>query len=142
MLRHPARFENAWPFHISSASLFFVEIVYSQATKKCIAIFLCISIAINGDFGTRHSGVGKGCGISEGKEVLEVPRPPTWSYLYSCSHRDLGCNRSQINGIFEELGCRIRAVTDEPKSADYLLQRISVAVQRGNSIAVQGSTGA
>ena len=44
--------------------------------------------------------------------------------------------------FLRELGRRIRAVTDEPKSADYLLQRISVAVQRGNSIAVQGSTGA
>ena len=44
--------------------------------------------------------------------------------------------------FLRELGRRIRAVTDEPKSADYLLQLISVAVQRGNSIAVQGSTGA
>ena len=47
--------------------------------------------------------------------------------------------------FLRELGRRIRAVTDEPKSADYLLQmlqRIPVAVQRGNSIAVQGSTGA
>ena len=44
--------------------------------------------------------------------------------------------------FLRELGRRIRAVTDEPKSADYLLQRISVAVQHGNSIAVQGSTGA
>ena len=43
--------------------------------------------------------------------------------------------------FLRELRRRIRAATDEPKSANYLLQRISVAVQRGNSIAVQGSTG-
>ena len=47
MLRHPARFENAWPFHISSASLFFVEIVYSQATKKMHSnLFVHIRIAM------------------------------------------------------------------------------------------------
>ena len=34
----------------------------------------------------------------------EVPRPPPWSFLYSCSHRDLGCNWSKINGIFEGFG--------------------------------------
>ena len=43
--------------------------------------------------------------------------------------------------LLRELGHHIRSVTDEPKSAVYLLQRISVAVQRGKSISVQGSTG-
>ena len=31
-------------------------------------------------------------------------------------------------------------VTDEPKSGEYLLKCVSVAVQRGNIISVQGST--
>ena len=43
--------------------------------------------------------------------------------------------------FLRELGRRIRAVTDEPKSADFLLQRLSVAVQCGNRISAQGSTG-
>ena len=40
-----------------------------------------------------------------------------------------------------ELGRRIARVTGEVKSTNYLVQRLSVAVQRGNSAAVLGTMG-
>ena len=38
--------------------------------------------------------------------------------------------------FLKELGKRVRAQTGEARSADYLLQRLSAAVQRGNAISI------
>jgi len=42
--------------------------------------------------------------------------------------------------FLEHLGPRIKVETGELKSTEYLLQRLSVAVQHGNCVAVLGST--
>ena len=39
-----------------------------------------------------------------------------------------------------ELGRRIKSATGEPTSFAYLLQRLSIAVQRGNAIFILGTT--
>ena len=41
--------------------------------------------------------------------------------------------------FIKELGCRIRAETGEPRSLQFLIQGIAVAVQRGNTAAVRGT---
>ena len=41
--------------------------------------------------------------------------------------------------LINEIGCRIAAVTHEPRSTAFLRQRISVAVQRGNAYCVLGT---
>ncbi len=41
--------------------------------------------------------------------------------------------------LFRDLGRRIRAITLEVKSRAYLIQQVSVAVQRGNALAVMGT---
>ena len=38
--------------------------------------------------------------------------------------------------FLKELGKRVRAQTEEARSADYLLQRLSAAVQRGKAISI------
>ena len=43
--------------------------------------------------------------------------------------------------FFRELGHRLRRMTGEPKSLQFLLQRLSIAVQRGNAAAVLGAVG-
>ena len=40
-----------------------------------------------------------------------------------------------------ELGRRLFKITGEPRSREYLLQRISIAVQRGNAAAILGTMG-
>ena len=40
--------------------------------------------------------------------------------------------------LVREVGRRIALETGEPRSADFLLQRLSVAVQRGNCASVLG----
>ena len=53
----------------------------------------------------------------------------------------LGAIGPKSLALLKEFRRRIRAESGEPKSTEYLLQRLSVAVQRGNSTSVQGSTG-
>ena len=49
---------------------------------------------------------------------------------------------SPISMLFlRDLGRRIALESGEPRSTDYLLQRLSVAVQRGNAASVQGGMG-
>ena len=53
----------------------------------------------------------------------------------------LGAIGPKSLALLKDLGCRIRSELGEPKSTEYLLMRLSVAVQRGNSISVLASTG-
>ena len=56
-------------------------------------------------------------------------------------------NKHTTSGVFgpealsflRELGRRIKAETGEPRSLQFLLQGIAVAVQRGNTAAVLGT---
>ena len=41
--------------------------------------------------------------------------------------------------FIKELGSRIRAETGEPRSLQFLIQGIAVAVQQGNTAAVRGT---
>ena len=45
----------------------------------------------------------------------------------------------QAGDFFRELGRRVRRATLEPNAYEYFVQRISVAVQRGNAASVLGS---
>ena len=47
---------------------------------------------------------------------------------------------SEAQMFFRELGRRIKDESGEPQAHQYLLQRISVAVQRGNAAAVPGTS--
>ena len=52
-----------------------------------------------------------------------------------------GTFRPQAGEFFRELGRRVRRATLEPNAYQYLVQRISVVVQRGNAASVLGSLG-
>ena len=41
--------------------------------------------------------------------------------------------------FIQELGRRISLVTNDPRETNFLLQRVSVAVQLGNSVSVAGT---
>ena len=53
----------------------------------------------------------------------------------------LGAIGPKSLALLKDLRRRIRSELGEPKSTEYLLQWLSVAVQRGNSISVLASTG-
>ena len=82
-----------------------------------------------------------------GAVVDEVERKKKVKYAHlENSHRfvpvaveTLGLFGSEARSFFKDLGGRIKAHSLEPLSHHYLLQRISVAVQRGNTAAILGS---
>jgi len=51
----------------------------------------------------------------------------------------LGALRVDGTDFMHQLGRRIAAVTGERRATDYILQRLSVANQRGNAAAVLGT---
>ena len=52
----------------------------------------------------------------------------------------LGALGEAVDDFVHELGRRITAVTGERRATEFLLQRLSVAIQRGNANAVLGTT--
>ena len=42
-------------------------------------------------------------------------------------------------GLLCDLGQRLHRAMGEPRSRDYLLQRLTIAIQRGNTVAVLGT---
>ena len=51
----------------------------------------------------------------------------------------LGALGEEASAFFSDLGHRIAAVTNEPRSFQFLMQRLSVTVQRGNAACVLGT---
>ena len=48
----------------------------------------------------------------------------------------MGTFGADAKDLIRDLGSRLRAVTGEPRSATFLTQRISIAIQRGNAASV------
>ena len=51
----------------------------------------------------------------------------------------LGALGEEASNFVHELGGRIATVTGEKRSTEFLLQRLSVAIQRGNASSVMGT---
>ena len=51
----------------------------------------------------------------------------------------IGALGEEASTFFRDLGRRITAVTSEPRSLQFLLQRLSVTIQRGNAACVLGT---
>ena len=51
----------------------------------------------------------------------------------------LGALGDEAANFLRQLGRRIATVTGEQRATEFLLQRLSVAIQRGNAVAVMGT---
>ncbi len=73
----------------------------------------------------------------ERKEKKYSSLPP--SHFFSpLAIETMGVLGPKSMALVRDLGRRIRLETGEPRSTDYLLQRLSIAIQRGNSVSVYG----
>ena len=64
------------------------------------------------------------------------------NYLFTpLAFESLGCMGPETKKFVNKLGSLIRAATGEKRSTDYLLQRISIAIQRGNAACILGTLG-
>ena len=51
----------------------------------------------------------------------------------------LGAWGEQCDEFVQDLGCRLTSIAGERKETEYLKQRLSITVQRGNAIACLGT---
>jgi hypothetical protein len=84
---------------------------------------------------------GPGVAANEAEEKKRVK----YACLSSTSHfvpiavETLGSLGEDANNFIHELGRRIQIVTGERRATEFLLQRMSVAIQRGNAASVMGA---
>jgi hypothetical protein len=72
----------------------------------------------------------------------KTPKYTNLQHLYTFipfAVETLGAPASEASALFEEIGRLVRAVTFEPRSCSFLMQRLSVANRRGNAECVTGS---
>ena len=53
----------------------------------------------------------------------------------------MGALGEEASAFFQDLGRRITAVTAEPRSFQFLMQRLSVTLQRSNAACILGTVG-
>ena len=84
---------------------------------------------------------GKVAAAAEEKKIEKYQNLPPGHLFVPIAIETLGAIGPRSLALLRELGNRIRGETGEAKSTEYLIQRLSVAVQYGNCVAVLGSIG-
>ena len=90
----------------------------------------------------RHATHGAGCvaGHTEGKKSEKYPHlAPTYQFK-PVAIETSGAIRPSLRVFIRELGRRVALEIGEARSTSYLIQWLSVAIQRGNAAAVLGCT--
>mgnify|MGYP003471411228 CR=1 FL=1 len=88
-----------------------------------------------------HAVVGPGT-VAIDAERRKAAKYSALSPMYSFTPiavETLGALGEEASAFFRELGQRIATATGEPRSCQFLLQRLSVYVQRGNAACILGT---
>ena len=84
---------------------------------------------------------GKVAAAAEENKIEKYQNLPPGHFFVPITIETLGAFGQRLLALLKELGNRIRGETADAKSTEYLIQHLSVAVQRGNCMAVLGSIG-
>jgi hypothetical protein len=76
---------------------------------------------------------------AENRKTTKYSSLPAQYCFVPIAVETLGAPGDEALAFFRDLGQRIAAATAEPRSFQFLMQRISVAVQRGNAACVVGT---
>ena len=87
------------------------------------------------------SGVGVVAAQAEARKVAKYQHLDTSHSFAPVSVETSGVFGPQTHAFLKNLGRRITLATGEVRSFSYLIQRMSVAIQRGNAASVAGTTG-
>ncbi len=90
------------------------------------------------DLATR--GAGAVADQAEERKKVKYAELATTHHFVPLAVETTGVFRSEAQMLFRELGRRIKDESGEPLAYQYLLQRISVVVQRGNTATVLGTS--
>jgi len=84
---------------------------------------------------------GKVAAVAEDRKSEKYRGLPSGHIFSPVAIESLGAIGPKSLTLLRELGRRISLESGDPKSTEYLLQRLSVAVQRGNATSILASTG-
>ena len=87
------------------------------------------------------SGAGAVAAMAEGRKMVKYDSLASSYNVVPVAIESLGAIGPLSKAFLKDLGGRIQQQTGEARAHEYLLQRLAVAVQRGNAISILGSVG-
>ena len=79
------------------------------------------------------------CGVCQCPQVGQVRVCGLHSYFLPVACETMGPINLEGLALIKELGARLSAVTGDPRECSFLLQRISIVIQRSNAVAFRGT---
>jgi len=107
---------------------------------RCLAWdFTCPDISAPSHLNISVNGVGFVANEAEAKKRAKYAcLSPTFHFV-PVAVETLGALGEEADSFIHELGRRITTITGERRATEFLLQRLSVAIQRGNAASVMGT---
>ncbi len=84
------------------------------------------------------TAAGEVAAHTEERKILKYRGLPVTHSFVPVAIETTGVIGARSLQFLKELGRRVRRQTGDPNSTSYLLQRLSIAIQRGNSASVMG----
>ena len=88
---------------------------------------------------TTSAEAGSAAKEAKERQICKCTSITTYHTFIPIAIETLGAMGPQAKMFLLELGRRLRQQTGEPRSTSYFLQRISMAIQKGNAVAMMGS---
>ena len=101
--------------------------------------FTCPDTLATSHLNQAVAGAGVVATEAENKKRLKYTSLSSTYYFVPIAVETLGAFGEEAADFLHELGRRIVTVTGERRSTEFLLQRLSVAIQRGNAACVMGT---
>ena len=107
---------------------------------KCLVWdFTCSDTLAHSHLNKAVQGAGIVATDAESRKKAKYSSLPTTYIFVPIAIETFGAMGTEATYFFNELGRRMADTTEEPRSKLFLLQRISVALQRGNGACVLGT---
>ena len=101
--------------------------------------FTCPDILAPSDLCTTSAEASSAAKEAEERKIRKYTSIATYHTFIPIAIETLGDMAPQAKMFFLELGRRFKQQTDEPRFTSYLLQRISITIQKENAVAMIGS---
>ena len=107
---------------------------------KCLVWdFTCVNTIARSHISSAASQAGTPSSTAEAKKRNKYSSLSGEYYFTPIALETLGPWGAEADKFIRELGQRLSAVTDDPRSTSFLRQKLSVAVQRGNAACILGT---
>ena len=117
-----------------------VSIYYIWANSRCMVWdFTCPDTMAASHLNRAVISPGAVANDAESRKSLKYQSLAVLYRFTPIAVETLGALGDEATAFFRDIGHRIADVTAEPRSLQFLLQRLSVAVQRGNAACVMGT---